>query len=71
MLLTCVLMVDEGNQSHLVVTVGFFLVLRVSQSAGQPGRRELGLLHSGQNIPSPLTHASVPLQREAEVESVN
>lgn len=64
-------MVDEGDQSHLVLIVGFFLVLRGPQSADRPGKRELGLLHSGQNIPSPLTHVAGPLQREAKVESVN
>lgn len=64
-------MVYHGNWSHLFLIVGFFLVLRGPQWADQPGKLELGLSHSGQNIPSPLTHVSVPLQREAKVEFVN
>lgn len=60
----------QRNQSHLFLIVSFFLVLQGPQLADQPGKLELGLWHSGQNILSPLTHVSVPLQREAKVEFV-
>lgn len=63
-------MMCERNQSHLFLIVGFFLVLQGPQLADQPGKLELGLLHSGQNTLSPLTHVSGPLQREAKVEFV-
>jgi hypothetical protein len=50
--------------------VGFFLVLQGPQLADRPGKLELGLLHSGQNILSPLVHVSVPLQKEEKDEFV-